>query len=227
MIELVTSTHTVLIATLCAHAAFAAAVCTAAHRRFRVVFSVVFLCRFFPSFLLSFYYQKKRRHMPLTKSGAPPSAPAARGPGKGGSVLAGLRAASVHPRHPASIGKKGYRSGKGKIPTKRAQTSIGGKVMPPRKGHRYRPGTVALREIRKYQKNTDLLVRKLPFRRLVREIAGTFTSQGSFPGGIRFQEGAILALQEEIAPVILPGMVSRHWTGGGRSQRSIRTKIGS
>ena len=134
--------------------------------------------------------------MPLTKSGAPPSAPAARGPGKGGSVLAGLRAASVHPRHPASIGKKGYRSGKGKIPTKRAQTSIGGKVMPPRKGHRYRPGTVALREIRKYQKNTDLLVRKLPFRRLVREIAGTLISQGSFPGGIRFQEGAIVALQE-------------------------------
>ena len=107
---------------------------------------------FFRRFLSSFSFPKKRRHMPLTKSGAPPSAPVARGPGKGGSVLAGLRAASVHPNHPASIGKKGYRSGKGKIPTKRAQTSIGGKVMPPRKGHRYRPGTVALREIRKYQK---------------------------------------------------------------------------
>lgn len=37
--------------------------------------------------------------------------------------------------------------------------------------HRYRPGTVALREIRKYQKSTDLLLRKLPFQRLVREIA--------------------------------------------------------
>ena len=96
--------------------------------------------------------------MPLTKSGAPPSAPAARGPGKGGSVLAGLRAASVHPKHPASIGKKGHRSGKGKIPTKRAQTSIGGKVMPPRKPHRFRPGTVALREIRKYQRSTELLI---------------------------------------------------------------------
>jgi hypothetical protein len=40
-----------------------------------------------------------------------------------------------------------------------------------KKPHRYRPGTVALREIRRYQKSTDLLIRKLPFQRLVREIA--------------------------------------------------------
>ena len=40
--------------------------------------------------------------------------------------------------------------------------------------HRYRPGTVALREIRRYQKSTDLLIRKLPFQRLVREIAQDF-----------------------------------------------------
>jgi hypothetical protein len=33
--------------------------------------------------------------------------------------------------------------------------------------HRYRPGTRALQEIRKYQKSTDLLIRKLPFARLV------------------------------------------------------------
>ena len=136
--------------------------------------------------------------MPLTKSGAPPSAPVARGPGKGGSVLAGLRAASTHPKHPAaSIGKKGHRPGKGKIPTKRAQASIGGKVMPPRKPHRFRPGTVALREIRKYQRSTELLVKKLPFNRLVREIAGTFCGGSLFPHGtIRFQESAVIALQE-------------------------------
>ena len=36
---------------------------------------------------------------------------------------------------------------------------------------RFRPGTVALREIRRYQKSTDLLIRKLPFQRIVREIA--------------------------------------------------------
>ena len=38
------------------------------------------------------------------------------------------------------------------------------------KKRRFRPGTVALIEIRRYQKNTDLLIRKLPFQRLVRKI---------------------------------------------------------
>jgi histone H3 len=37
--------------------------------------------------------------------------------------------------------------------------------------HRWKNGTVALREIRRYQKSTDLLIKKLPFQRLVREIA--------------------------------------------------------
>lgn len=59
-----------------------------------------------------------------------------------------------------------------------------------KKPHRYRPGTVALREIRKYQKSTDLLLRKLPFQRLVREIAQDFKND------LRFQSTAILALQE-------------------------------
>jgi len=40
-----------------------------------------------------------------------------------------------------------------------------------KKPHRFRPGTVALREIRRYQKTTELLIRKLPFQRVVREIA--------------------------------------------------------
>jgi histone H3 len=59
-----------------------------------------------------------------------------------------------------------------------------------KKPHRYRPGTVALREIRKYQRSTDLLIRKLPFQRLVREIAQDFKND------LRFQSTAILALQE-------------------------------
>ena len=40
-----------------------------------------------------------------------------------------------------------------------------------KKPHRYRPGTVALREIRRYQRSTDLLIPRLPFSRLVKEIA--------------------------------------------------------
>jgi hypothetical protein len=50
------------------------------------------------------------------------------------------------------------------------QTATGGVKKP----HRFRPGTVALREIRRYQKSTELLIRKLPFQRLVREIAQDF-----------------------------------------------------
>jgi len=56
--------------------------------------------------------------------------------------------------------------------------------------HRFRPGTVALREIRRYQKSTELLIRRMPFQRLVREIAQDFKSE------LRFQSLAIAALQE-------------------------------
>ena len=59
-----------------------------------------------------------------------------------------------------------------------------------KKSHRFRPGTVALREIRRYQKSTDLLIRKLPFQRLVREIAQDYKTD------LRFQAASIHALQE-------------------------------
>jgi len=58
------------------------------------------------------------------------------------------------------------------------------------KKHRFRPGTVALREIRKFQKSTELLIRRLPFQRLVREVAQEKASE------LRFQTQAVLALQE-------------------------------
>ena len=58
-----------------------------------------------------------------------------------------------------------------------------------KKPHRYRPGTVALREIRRYQKSTELLIRKMPFQRLVREIAQDFKQD------LRFQAIALEALQ--------------------------------
>lgn len=61
-----------------------------------------------------------------------------------------------------------------------------------RKPRRYRPGTVALREIRRYQKSTELLIRKIPFQRLVREVV-----RNLFPhDNLRFQSTALLALQE-------------------------------
>uniref|UniRef100_A0A671MLQ9 Core Histone H2A/H2B/H3 domain-containing protein n=1 Tax=Sinocyclocheilus anshuiensis TaxID=1608454 RepID=A0A671MLQ9_9TELE len=66
----------------------------------------------------------------------------------------------------------------GKAPRKKLATKATRKSAPAtggvKKPHRYRPGTVALREIRRYQKSTELLIRKLPFQRLVREIAQDF-----------------------------------------------------
>ncbi|NP_001291090.1 histone H3-like centromeric protein A isoform X1 [Esox lucius] len=61
----------------------------------------------------------------------------------------------------------------------------------PRKKKRFRPGTRALMEIRKYQKSTDLLLRKGPFARLVREVCQTFSRDY-----MRWQVYALLALQE-------------------------------
>jgi len=82
----------------------------------------------------------------------------------------------------------------GKAPRKQLATKAARKSAPAtggvKKPHRYRPGTVALREIRKYQKSTDLLIRKLPFQRLVREIAQDFKND------LRFRAQAIFALQE-------------------------------
>eukprot|EP01092_Planopodium_desertum_P002323 TRINITY_DN1366_c0_g1_i1.p1 TRINITY_DN1366_c0_g1~~TRINITY_DN1366_c0_g1_i1.p1 ORF type:complete len:135 (-),score=27.48 TRINITY_DN1366_c0_g1_i1:61-465(-) len=80
----------------------------------------------------------------------------------------------------------------GKAPRKsvaskaRKSSRVGGVKKP----HRFRPGTVALREIRRYQKSTELLIRKLPFQRLVREIAQDYKTD------LRFQGAAVAALQE-------------------------------
>jgi histone H3 len=115
----------------------------------------------------------------------------------------------------------------GKAPRKQLATKAARKSAPAtggvKKPHRYRPGTVALREIRKYQKSTELLIRKLPFQRLVREIAQVgsgrrrssslrclprpvfehnstnsclFWLPQDFKTDLRFQSSAVLALQE-------------------------------
>ena len=83
----------------------------------------------------------------------------------------------------------------GKSPRPITKMNIHGQPIQPKtkngkKPHRYRPGTVAIREIRKYQKTGDLLLKKAPFQRLVKEIAHEFKID------TRFQGGAIAALQE-------------------------------
>ena len=86
------------------------------------------------------------------------------------------------------------RSTGGKAPRQQLATKAARKSIPTsggvKKPHRYRPGTVALREIRRYQKSTDLLIRKAPFQRLVKEIAQEIKENA------RFQSTAVLALQE-------------------------------
>jgi histone H3 len=87
------------------------------------------------------------------------------------------------------------KSNGGKAPRKQLATKAmravaPGQLIVPKKPHRWRPGTAALREIRKYQKSTELLIKKLPFQRLVREIAQDFKID------LKFQSTAILALQE-------------------------------
>ena len=116
--------------------------------------------------------------------------PAARGGGRG-------QVAQKQPRNPTGTGRTGARRGitnpkyKPNLPTVPSKISDHGVYVPAQnKKTRYRPGTVALMEIRAYQKSTQLLIRKLPFQRLVREIAQDFKTD------LRFQSSAIMALQE-------------------------------
>jgi histone H3/H4 len=140
------------------------------------------------------------------------------------SDSSGLGAAAPHVH---GLGKAAYGRGKraghtgGKISAKRptavamaphvARKAMASKNMgamatkhaPPGSGgnhqkRRNRSGTVALREIRRYQKSTELLIRKLPFQRLVRELANDMVSMSKFPTGLRWQSGAVIALQEAL-----------------------------
>ena len=69
-----------------------------------------------------------------------------------------------------------------------------------KKPHRYRPGMVALREIRRYQRSTDNLIKQTPFHRLIREISQEYRIYPNGPGTssvqVRFQSTALAALQE-------------------------------
>jgi histone H3 len=76
------------------------------------------------------------------------------------------------------------------LATKAARLA-GQKAIAVRKPNRWRPGTVALREIRKFQKTTNLLIRKAPFQHLVQEVALKFRKSD-----LQMQSKAVLALQE-------------------------------
>ena len=100
------------------------------------------------------------------------------------------------PTYMARTKQTARKSTGGKAPRKALATAAARKSAPGiagqgiKRAHRYRPGTVALREIRRYQKGTELLIRQKPFQRLVREVAQEFQSD------LRFTQDALHCAQE-------------------------------
>lgn len=87
--------------------------------------------------------------------------------------------------------------------TKNFMTAAAARIAAPatggvKKPHRYRPGTVALREIRRYQKSTELLIPKATFKRLLREILQDTTMQQ-----VRLTQAAVDAIQESAEKYIV------------------------
>jgi len=119
-----------------------------------------------------------------TSQGVPTKKPAAAAPKITGKKIG-----------PASkLGKKKLEKSP-KTPAQKRKSMSGPSRQTPgteRKKQRWRPGTVALREIRQYQRSTNLLIPKLPFSRLIKELA----NERSSSGGLRFQSSALMALQE-------------------------------
>lgn len=101
--------------------------------------------------------------------------------------------ASPSTRRSKSIG--GKRGGKRPAGASRQSDVQPGDPTPKGRHRRYKPGTVALKEIRKYQRSYDLLIRKLPFARLVREVALDLLP-ADVGAELRWQSQAIMALQE-------------------------------
>ena len=99
------------------------------------------------------------------------------------------------PQTPRKGGKQPRKFIVSKILRKRTPSTGGIK-----KPHRYRPGIVALREIRRYQSSTENLIKRTPFYRLIREISQDYRICPDGPGTpsvqVRFQSTAIAALQE-------------------------------
>ncbi|KAJ1279435.1 hypothetical protein BS78_04G156400 [Paspalum vaginatum] len=132
------------------------------------------------------------RHLQIPA--APPNHSRAKSPSRAKNQAAKQAGDSVRSDPMARTKQTARKSTGGKAPRKQLATKAARKSAPAtggvKKPHRFRPGTVALREIRKYQKSTELLIRKLPFQRLVREIAQDFKTD------LRFQSSAVAALQE-------------------------------
>ncbi|KAJ1821488.1 centromeric DNA-binding histone H3-like protein cse4 [Coemansia sp. RSA 2599] len=125
-----------------------------------------------------------------------------RGARSGGVSVSGLARKTIQHRKTQAAAQRGARPSRGGKTAPRAAAAAarsGDHGSPSRQKRRTPNGLKALREIRMFQKSTDMLISKLPFARVVREIAqdyvGDYTHSGT-PSGLRWQSSAILALQE-------------------------------
>eukprot|EP01098_Paradermamoeba_levis_P005110 TRINITY_DN2172_c0_g3_i2.p1 TRINITY_DN2172_c0_g3~~TRINITY_DN2172_c0_g3_i2.p1 ORF type:complete len:159 (+),score=39.38 TRINITY_DN2172_c0_g3_i2:132-608(+) len=105
----------------------------------------------------------------------------------------GGKAPSKVPKNKAQRAKPAAAPGKPIVPKAAAKPGV--TAAKPKKPHRWRPGTAALMEIRRLQKGVDMLIRKAPFQRLVREIAQDFC-RASDQQEFRWTMDALSALQE-------------------------------
>jgi len=128
---------------------------------------------------------KKPRHPTARKSTAPPVQRQSFEPDKSLPIVRTVPIAQKAPKNTNSSPKKVNVVGSiskspefGRSPRKR----------------KFRAGAKALREIRKYQKSSDLLIPAMPFSRLIREVAQSVV--GYNVTEFRFQSAAIMALQE-------------------------------
>ena len=101
----------------------------------------------------------------------------------------------VRPKHAAKKAKIASKGSKGSAAGKKTAPAEGG--VKKQRVTRWRPGTVALREIKRYQKVTDMLLPKAPFQRLVRSISNDIDQE------LRFQAQALLAVQEAVEAYIV------------------------
>ena len=111
----------------------------------------------------------------------------------------------------------------GKAPRKQIATKAARKSVPTaggKKPHRYRPGTVAEREVKAYQRSTELLIRKSPFQRLVRMIVFERFKKTK----LRFSMNAMLALQEALENYLVGLLEDANWSKAHAKRATLMSK---
>lgn len=120
------------------------------------------------------------------------AAPGMCGEGEGAQGSAAHRAAGHVAVNPRAVVNLDIGSGPAAAAPAGNGAAAVGAARHPQRVRRYRPGTKALREIRKFQRSSDLLIKRLPFQRLVREVAADVKPD------LRFQSVAVEVLQHAV-----------------------------